>query len=51
MKKPKPDDEREVERKRDDILRTMLSTPPQPNWKPTKVRKKTPRKPAKGRAS
>lgn len=39
MNKPK-DQDPEAERKRDEVLRTMLSTPPKPNWRPTNVRKK-----------
>jgi hypothetical protein len=45
------DQERDTERKRDDILRTMLGTPPKPKWRPTNVRKKKARKPAKTRES
>jgi hypothetical protein len=41
------DQERETQRKRDDILRTMLSTPPKPKWRPTNIRKKKARKPVK----
>jgi hypothetical protein len=32
--------DQEAECKRDEILRTMLRTPPQPHWRPTNVRKK-----------
>jgi hypothetical protein len=30
----------DIDRRRDQVLHTMLNTPPQPNWKPTNVRKK-----------
>jgi hypothetical protein len=39
-KKRKQMSDREIEQRRDDILRTMLHTPPQPNWRPTNIRKK-----------
>jgi hypothetical protein len=32
--------EREIARRRDEVARVLLRTPPQPNWWPTNVRKK-----------
>ncbi len=31
--------EADIDQRRDNILRTMLQTPPQPNWRPKNVRK------------